>query len=94
LLHHDNASSHTIKFNKQFLEDNKVKIIGHPPYSPDLTMSDFWLFPGLKRHLRGQYIRLEEALNTALLAYFKSVAKDIWLEAFEMCKKRKIRTFN
>jgi transposase len=27
----------------------------HPPYSPDLPPSDYYLFPKLKKHLRGRH---------------------------------------
>ena len=31
----------------------KVKILNHPPYSPDLSLCDFFLFPRLKKMLSG-----------------------------------------
>ena len=30
-----------------------VEILPHPPYSPDMALSDFYLFPKLKSHLQG-----------------------------------------
>ena len=33
-----------------------LDFIDHPPYSPDLTPSDFHLFPNLIRHHTGAYI--------------------------------------
>jgi hypothetical protein len=32
----------------------KFTVALHPPYSPDLAPSDFWLFPNLKETLKGQ----------------------------------------
>jgi len=32
-----------------FLQERGIKLIDHPPYSPDLTPSDFWLFDEIKR---------------------------------------------
>ncbi|CAF4256631.1 unnamed protein product, partial [Adineta steineri] len=29
--------------------EEKIKVMAHPPYSPDLVPSDFWLFNYLKR---------------------------------------------
>jgi hypothetical protein len=37
LLHHDNAPSHTFVLTQQFLVKNKMAVIPHPPYSPDLA---------------------------------------------------------
>ena len=38
-----------------------IKTVRHPPYSPDLPPSDFWLFPKLKEKLSGcRYETIEE----------------------------------
>jgi histone-lysine N-methyltransferase SETMAR len=29
--------------------------LDHPPYSPDLSPSDYHLFPGLKKQLKGRH---------------------------------------
>ena len=56
-LLHDNASSHKCEVVKSFLGSEKVKVLNHPPYSPDLSPWDFFLFPRLKKMLSGnQYI--------------------------------------
>jgi hypothetical protein len=44
LLHHDNAPSHTSVLTQQFLAKNKIPVIPHPPYSPDLAPCEFFLF--------------------------------------------------
>ena len=50
-LLHDNASSHKCEVVKSFLVSEKVKVLNHPPYSPDLSPCDFLLFPRLKKML-------------------------------------------
>jgi histone-lysine N-methyltransferase SETMAR len=52
-LHHDNPPSHTAMAVQQVLAKTNIPIAPHPPYSPDLTPSDFWLFLTLKMGLRG-----------------------------------------
>ena len=37
-----------------------LEILSHPPYSPDIAPSDFYLFPKLKSHLRGTPYRSNE----------------------------------
>ena len=49
----DNASSHKCEVVKSFLASEKVKVLNHPPYSPDLSPCDFFLFPRLKKMLSG-----------------------------------------
>jgi histone-lysine N-methyltransferase SETMAR len=88
MLHHDNASSHTASLTQKFLDDNRVKRVPHASYSPDLAMCDFWLFPGLKRHLRGIKFNSEEEIDSAVMAYFDIIPREAWREAFSMWQKR------
>jgi len=48
ILHHDNAPAHDALRVREFLAKNPVTKMDHPPYSPDLTPCDLWLFPKLK----------------------------------------------
>jgi histone-lysine N-methyltransferase SETMAR len=52
-LHHDNATPHTSSVTRSVLAERGIGTIAHPPYSPDLAPCDFWLFPTIKRDLRG-----------------------------------------
>jgi hypothetical protein len=61
ILHHDNAPSHTSVLTQKFLVKNKMATILHPPYSPDLALCDFFLFPKIKLKLKGrQFDTIEE----------------------------------
>nr|CAI5864484.1 unnamed protein product [Callosobruchus analis] len=53
-FHHDNAPAHTALSIRQFLTKNGMTPIVHPPYSPDLAPCDFFLFPRLKRDMKGK----------------------------------------
>lgn len=88
LLHHDNASSHTARKTLDFLKANGVKVIEHPPYSPDLAMCDFWLFFRLKKHLRGRRFLSEDEIEDAINEYFDSISENEWRSAFEEWKVR------
>jgi histone-lysine N-methyltransferase SETMAR len=50
-FHHDNAGPHVTAAVKTRLADAGITIIRHPPHSPDLAPSDFWLFDLIKRNL-------------------------------------------
>ena len=41
-LLHDNASSHKCEVIKSVLASEKVKVLNHPPYAPDLSPCDFF----------------------------------------------------
>ena len=51
-LLYDNAPSHISLIIRQFLARNQVCVLNHPPYSPDLALYDFSLFPTLKLKLK------------------------------------------
>ena len=53
-LHHDNASAHTAAVTQDFLATNDVEVVTHPPYSPDIAPCDWFLFPSVKRQLKGK----------------------------------------
>jgi hypothetical protein len=51
LVHADNARPHTAKLSTQCFNENRTKSAPHPTYSPDLALSDFYLFGYVKRYL-------------------------------------------
>jgi histone-lysine N-methyltransferase SETMAR len=50
-LHHDNAPAHTALSVREFLPNKQIYLLEHPPYSPELTPSDFSLFPKVEKIL-------------------------------------------
>ena len=65
-LLHDNASSHKCEVVKSFLASEKVKVLNHPPYSPDLSPCDSFLFPRLKKMLSGNKYITSSSLGSAI----------------------------
>ena len=53
LFLHDNAPAHRALSNQKKLACLGCQSLDHPPYSPDLAPSDYQLFPGLKKQLKG-----------------------------------------
>jgi histone-lysine N-methyltransferase SETMAR len=51
---HDNEPAYKSKVAIAASTDCGFEILPHPPYSPDLALSDFYLFPTLKTKLRGR----------------------------------------
>jgi hypothetical protein len=52
-LHRDNAPAHSSHLIQSFLAKHSIPVVSQAPYSPDMTPCDFWLFPKLKRLLKG-----------------------------------------
>jgi histone-lysine N-methyltransferase SETMAR len=53
VIHADNASPHTARTARTFCAENWLRLATHPPYSPDLAPSDFFLFSYVKNSLQG-----------------------------------------
>jgi len=53
-LLHDNATFHRAVAVQEFLAQKQVCALHHPPYSPDLSPCDYFLFPKLKLALKGR----------------------------------------
>jgi hypothetical protein len=51
--HHDNGPAHNVISVKQFLAQNSITELEHPPYYPDLAPNDFLPFPEIKSALKG-----------------------------------------
>ena len=63
---HDNVSSHKCEVVKSFLESEKVKVLNHPPYSPDLSTTFY--FQGLRKCFLEISIRLEILLAALFIS--------------------------
>jgi hypothetical protein len=63
-LQRDNARPHTARRTAKQIQDLKLEVLPHLPYSPDLAPSDFHLFWPLKDALRGRHFRsVKEAVH-------------------------------
>ena len=81
-LLHDNAPAHTCSIVTNILKSEKVTVLPHPPYSPDLAPCDFSLFPKLKNFLSGRRYRSRQALGSAVHQYFQGIPKAEYRDAF------------
>jgi hypothetical protein len=55
ILHHDNAPCHGALSVREFLVSKQIPILPKPPYSPDLSPCDLFLFPNMKNRLKGHH---------------------------------------
>lgn len=84
LLHHDNASAHTAAASLDFLQENSMQLVTHPPYSPDLAPCDFFLFPRLKKQLKGKTPEDAWEFAEGLISEWAGVM-DSWFRKMEKC---------
>lgn len=72
-LLHDNAPPHKTKKVNEFLMQKQICVIGHPPYSPDLSPCDYFLFPKLKTAMKGAFYDDIPAIQAAVTQVLKSI---------------------
>jgi len=85
-LLHDNARPHVAKNVIKYLEQEGIKIIDHPPYSPDLAPCDFWLFDLFKKNLVDHTD--SESLKSQITEILESIPKQEYLLAFQKWVER------
>ena len=55
LFYHNNTPAHFSVVVAAKLMELRFQLVLHPPYSPDLATSDYYLFPNLKKWLAGRF---------------------------------------
>ena len=88
LLQHDNAPSHTSVLTYQFLAKNKIAVIPHPSYSPDLAPCNFFLFPKMKLKLKGRRIDTIEEIQAESQRVLDTLTEKDFQKAFQKWRRR------
>jgi histone-lysine N-methyltransferase SETMAR len=57
--------------------------LDHPPYSPDLAPSDYHLFPGLKKQLKGRHFSSEAAVIAAADTWLDGQVYEVFRVAYQ-----------
>ena len=65
-LLHDNALAHKSATVQEDLKEYGLDVLDHPPYSPDLSPCDFWLFQRLKEMLAGHHFESHCGIGSAV----------------------------
>jgi [histone H3]-lysine36 N-dimethyltransferase SETMAR len=88
ILHHDNARPHTSHATAAVIAAKGWNVLPHPPYSPDLAPSDFFLFGPLKDFLRGQKFDDDEEVKAAVRSWVRQCKPDFFSAGFAQWKNR------
>ena len=88
ILQHDNARPHTAKITRQKLNDFGWEVLPHPPYSPDIAPSDYWLFRSLQSDLSGKNFKTKEDVQTYITHYFASKDSHFYEEGIQRLTER------
>jgi transposase len=91
-VHADNARPHNAKVSTDFIARNRMKQTAHPPYSPDLAPSDFFLFGYVKRKLMGYHAESSSELLIRIRVILSEIPRETlnavfleWMERLRKC---------
>jgi hypothetical protein len=76
-LHADNARPHVAKVSTHYITRHGMKRVPHPPDSPDLIPSDFFLFGSVKRKLMGYRAEGESELLVRMGVIWAEIPRDV-----------------
>ena len=88
LLLHDNAPANTSQVAMASATECGFEVLLHPPYSPDLAPSDFYLFPKLKTNLRGRNFGSNEGDIYAVNGYLGDQDEVFYFEGISKLKQQ------
>ena len=66
----------------------RYEFLTHPPYSPDLAASDYFLFPNLKKWLGGKTFYSNDEIISQTYTYLEDLEKSYFLEGIQKLEKR------
>ena len=75
---HDNAPAHRALATQKKLAYLDFQCLDHPAYSPDLALSDYRLFPGLKKQLEGRHFSSDADFNFAVETWLDEQYSDFF----------------
>jgi histone-lysine N-methyltransferase SETMAR len=90
MVHVDNVPAHNPRMMRTIFEHDQLKRLPHPPYSPDISPSDFYLFGKVTGTLIRQEIPDETSLLDAVTEILNEISTDelqpifrSWIEPVE-----------
>ena len=83
LFLHDNAPAHRALVTQKKLAYLGFQRLDHPPYSPDLAPSDYRLFPGLKKQLKGHHFLSDAEVSAAVETWLGGQPSEFFLSGLQ-----------
>ena len=88
LLMQDNASPHSSERTQAALRDLQFETLPHPPYSPDLSPCDYWLFGPMKKYLKGRRFENLQQLSSSVSQWVRSTPETFFRAGIEKLPER------
>jgi len=88
ILQHDNARPHVHGSVKNYLERVNWEVLPHPPYSPDIAPSDYYLFRSMASALSEERFRSFEEIKNWLDNWIASKQPDFYQRGIRVLPER------
>ena len=85
---HDNSPAHRALATQKKLAYLGFQYLDHPPYSPDLAPSDYHLFPGLIKQLKGHQSSSDVEVIGAAETWLDGLPFDFFLSGLQKLEQR------
>jgi len=85
---HGNAPAHQALATQKKLAYLGFQCLDHLPYSPDLTPSDYHLFPGLKKQLKGRHFLSDTEVIAAAKTWLDGQHSESFLSGLHKLEQR------
>jgi len=86
-----NAPVHRALATQKKLAYLSFQCLDHQPYSPDLAPSDYHLFPGLKKQLKGRYFSFDAEVIAAAETWLDGQQSDFFLSGLQKLKEQRAK---
>jgi histone-lysine N-methyltransferase SETMAR len=83
-----------LKRKQAMLQEFGWEVFEHPAYSPDLTPSDFHLFPKLKEFVGGRRFKSDEEVKDAVKEWLNGLAAEVYGEGIQKLVTRYNKCLN
>ena len=87
LFLHDNAPAYRALATQKKMAYLDFQCLDHPPYSPCLAPSDYDLFPGLRKQLKGRHLSSDAEVIFAAETWLDRQHSEFFLSGFEKLEK-------
>jgi len=81
MLHHDNVPAHALLLIHSYLAKHQTSVMPRSPYSPELVIADFFLFPKFKITLKGCCFQTIEEIQENAIRELCAITES----AFQQC---------
>jgi len=81
LFLHDNVPAHRALATQKKLAYLGFQCLDHPPYSPDLALSEYHLFPGLQKQLKGHHFSSDAEVIAATETWLDGQPPEFFLSS-------------